>query len=377
MYLAVFGISLISVFFSFRYKKQNLTIIFLLITMGAMLCFRYGQGTDYFAYEWLFQRYARYHTLEEIIRNPLQAHGELGFRIVGTLFAGNYRLFIVLAAAFETVCLGIFLFRYCENRPFSLLMLLPTFWFVYCFSAVRQGIIITGFLAFGIGLIEKKKWMRYVIFILLLAFFFHMTALLFLLIPLTKKLNLRFIVELILPLAFMLGVIIISGVFQQYLEKIPYLGYYFQRAHFSISYFAIAERILTLLAVLVMYRSSRGPFDGVHPWWIKSYVLAVAVYFLLMSNGLISTRFVIGFKALEVMIVPNLLKEKKRFWQAAAAYFILLSGLMFVHNINGSIDQGSYKESVNAVNYPYISVFDKEKIWDYRQEDYYYSLLDK
>ena len=40
---------------------------------------------------------------------------------------------------------------------------------------------------------------------------------------------------------------------------------------------------------------------------------------------------------------------------------------MFVHSIDAEIENGSYISEFNAVNYPYVSVFNAEDIYNYRK----------
>lgn len=355
-----------------RGKHRPVFLILLLGLMTALLVFRYGQGTDYFSYNWLFQRYATYDSLGAVFANKAQLHGEIGFRIIGMLFNNDYRLFIVLSSLYEMICLGHFLLKRCEKPELSFLLFVPTMGFVYYFSAIRQGLMIATFLAFGIDLIEKKRWFRYTVMVVLMALCFHASAMTLLLIPLAIHLRVDDILTIILPIALLIGGVILSGAFQSVLQRVPYIGTYFRTS--GISYFAVAERLLTLIVVLLLYLPERKTYPD-DPWWIKAYLICFLLYFPLIANATVSTRIIICFKALEVMIVPNLAAYRHKFRQLAVAYFLILSCVLYFHNVNGSITQCRYHEEFNAINYPYISIYDKELVEEYREPDIYYPLV--
>ena len=49
---------------------------------------------------------------------------------------------------------------------------------------------------------------------------------------------------------------------------------------------------------------------------------------------------------------------------------------MTIKNISSYIDQGKYKDFVSVFNYPYITIFNKDRIWEYRNTQIYNELLD-
>lgn len=373
MYFILYAVSFcVGVIGYKRGKHRPVVLTLLLLWMTFLMVFRYGQGTDYFSYNWLFQRYATYGSVQATVVNAQNLHGEVGFRIIGMLFDNHYEWFIALSSVYEMACLGYFLLKRCEKPELSFLLFVPTMGFVYYFSAIRQGLMIATFLAFGIDLIERRRWVRYVILVSLMAVFFHASSMTLLLIPLAVYLRLDDILTILLPIALVIGGIVLSGAFQSVLQRVPYIGTYFRTS--GISYFAVAERLFSLIVILLLYLPERSA-DRKDPWWIKAYLICFVIYFPLIASATVSTRMIICYKAMEAMIVPNLLVRKHRFRQIAAVYFILLTAVLYLHNVKGSIDQGKYHEEINAVNYPYVSIFDREEIEEYREPDIYYPLV--
>jgi hypothetical protein len=111
------------------------------------------------------------------------------------------------------------------------------------------------------------------------------------------------------------------------------------------------------------------------PWWIKAYLFGQILFFALMPYMLIATRVYICFKVLELWFVPNMLLLNNRYRQIVAVYFVMLMTLVYVGNVNTYIYEANYKDSVNCINYPYVSVFNKEDLWDYRAPDQYYQYI--
>ena len=52
--------------------------------------------------------------------------------------------------------------------------------------------------------------------------------------------------------------------------------------------------------------------------------------------------------------------------RAAALFFLCLTLLMGVKNMNASIGEGGYaRDQVNVLTFPYVSVFDRDRITEY------------
>ena len=91
------------------------------------------------------------------------------------------------------------------------------------------------------------------------------------------------------------------------------------------------------------------------------------MYLSMIGNPLASSRVFVFFKILELVFISYYLKSHESdFTNIFILFFIALSMVLFVKNINSYIEQGDYYSSVNFFNYPYVSVFNKDDIYEYR-----------
>ena len=374
VYSIVFFVCLTLGLLSLKFKTHDTTIKLILVALTFLLAFRYGQGTDYFSYNVLFNEN---YSISRALKNGI-GHGEIGFKLLCAVFNGNYQAFVFFVSLYQGFLLYRFLKKHCDNMGFSLLLFIPTIFLTYYFSAIRQGIVVATFIGIGISLIESKSWKSYVLMCVILSTI-HSVALVYLLIPLVTRVRHYFSLALFLPVSAVIGVLLGSEFGIGILLRIPYIGQYLgSYLKIGYSWFAIAERVVTLTLVLLLYRASKFFKNGHDPWWIKAYILGYILYFTLMPFSTLSTRTLVCYRVLEVMFIPNMIKNTKGSIKLVTTCgFLALTIVMYVHHVDGYLKQGNYYSNVNILNYPYVSVFDKASLWSYRESDKYYEILNK
>lgn len=370
IYLVVFLMIYIMAILSLKIKFSSYLVYFFLFILTFMLTFRYGQGTDYFTHAYIILQNRTY---DMFLNNNF---GEIGFRALAVVFQGNYIHLFAIFSLFEMSMLYRFLNKHCVNKMFSLMLFVPTIYMMYYFSLIRQGIVIAGFLGIGITLIEEKKWIYYTFLCLILSTI-HTVAIVLLTLPLIITLKYKLLTRVILPFAIVVGIIFLL-LLQDFslFSFIPLAGHINYYLKYSATITSISERFITLLIVLMFYSYSSYNKKGMHPWWIKAYIWGHVIFFFFMPFSTFANRLFINFKVLEIMFIPILLTEKNRFNQIIKLYFILLPLVMYMHNTTNLVHQGLYNSNVNAINYPYISVFDKNKLWSYRMPNSAASLVE-
>lgn len=375
IYFILFLTVLIMALISLKRDISDFTIAVIFVIIAAMLVIRYGQGTDYFAYNYLIERNT---SLHDAITDTIDNHGETGFRVLAVLFHGKAGLMIAMVSLYDMAMTARFLWKCCSNKAFTLLLFFPSVLLTYYFSAIRQGIVIATVLGLGITLIENKAWKRYILMCLVLSMI-HMVALVLLIIPVLERVSLKMELTIFLPVSLALGIIISVPLTRQYLLLMPVIGKYIglYPAGNGVGIGHILMRITTLVIIMLFYYSWKretGPMED-DPWWIKAYIIGQILYFALMPYMLIATRVYILFKVLELWFVPNMLLQNNRYKQIVATYFILLMTIVYMGNINSYIHEGDYKENINCINYPYVTVFNKDDIWKYRTPDQYFQYI--
>lgn len=375
IYFILFLTVLIMALISLKRDISDFTIAVIFVIIAAMLVLRYGQGTDYFAYNYLIERNT---SLHDAITDTIDNHGETGFRVLAVLFHGKAGLMIAMVSLYDMAMTARFLWKCCSNKAFTLLLFFPSVLLTYYFSAIRQGIVIATVLGLGITLIENKAWKRYILMCLVLSMI-HMVALVLLIIPVLERVSLKMELTIFLPVSLALGIIISVPLTRQYLLLMPVIGKYIglYPAGNGVGIGHILMRITTLVIIMLFYYSWKRETEPMEddPWWIKAYIIGQILYFALMPYMLIATRVYILFKVLELWFVPNMLLQNNRYKQIVATYFILLMTIVYMGNINSYIHEGDYKENINCINYPYVTVFNKDDIWKYRTPDQYFQYI--
>lgn len=339
-----------------------------MIVLWLVLVLRYGQGTDYFSYNYLFERFSN---LSTAIYNPLNDHGEIGFRLLCAVFPWNFKWFIAIISTFEMIMLDRFIRRYSKNAILSLLLFYPTYYLTYYFSILRQGILIALFIGCLLEWMEQKKWVRYYI-VSILAVTLHSSAIVLLIIPLIRCLSMKLIL-LIDVCCGIAGIIMSTSFGVAILNRIPQVNEYTSA---EVSVIALLERVLMLAVLLLLYfYRKKYMADTWFVYLIKIYTVGIGVYLFFLAFPLLSARFMALFKVLEIAIIPTLLAGRSKYREFVIAFLLLITATITYKNLDSYVEQGDYYEYVKPYNYPYITIFDEKRIWDYREESIYQPFL--
>lgn len=363
----------------YEYRKgrtQDRLYWTVLFVLGMMLCFRYAQGTDYYGY------YVNY-LLTPKIWNPIKVftikiHGEIGWLLLCALcraFAMPFDMLVFFISLFEMWCIHRFVSRWCPLRTVALLLIYPTIYLTYAMSALRQGMVLLFFLGFMIEWFHQKKWKHYIIgtFVCIL---FHSSAVVFLVLFALRWITLDGKWALLL-----IGLSAAGGLMASWLlPRISSVFAFYASSSFSIA--AIGERAVSLTVILYIFWDKLKDRGNRNILWLmlQIYLYGVVIYAFLMWNALISARFNIFFKSVELMLFTVALLRPGKFpilglrnKDAVAAYLLLLTVVMYFKNINSYIIQGDFFAGTNVFNYPYFSIFDMDAVESWRTIPYDFS----
>ena len=100
---------------------------------------------------------------------------------------------------------------------------------------------------------------------------------------------------------------------------------------------------------------------------LKAYLCGTCFYMLLCGSSYYASRYCVIFKVLECALVVLLISERDKIAKTGAAFFLGLTLVMGIKNLNAMVSEGYYyrQNGVTLWTYPYISVFNQEKINDY------------
>lgn len=352
-------------------KKKTPTkafIIFFLV-MTAMLCLRFGQGTDYFSYAQI------YYVLPA---NPLEAisneniHTEPGWKILCCLFKNAHLPFPVFVFAISAYMMILF-YRFLrlyggERKMLALVLSYHTLYLSYFFSILRQGVVIATFLGLLIPWIMERKYIRYCIVVVILSTI-HTLSLLLLILPLLQglKLNVKQTVCMVI-IGFLMGVLLtmidIGAILYQIVPHV-----YF--ADSGVPLLTVLERMATFIIVSVcFYHYAEGFEPKAKDRFLtlyKFYAFGLFVCGILMWSALISSRTVYILKVIEIILICACIEKSKKTGTVILCYCLMLSSLLYVKNVDSYLKQGQY-ENATVVSYPYVSVFNQTDILNYRQD---------
>lgn len=329
-------------------KRQHLFYAaFLFLTIA--ICFRYGQGTDYFGYMNVFLR---------------RDHGEIGYTILQEVFGAlglPFELLAAVIALFQMLCIQRGIMKYSPYKLFSLLLMYPTIYLTYFFSAIRQGIVIAFFLGFMLEWLFEDKWLKYVIACIILATF-HSSALVLLPLVIIKKIDNKMLWGG-LGAAALIGILLffIPAEWLSFI-KIGAVQYHIQAI--ELSPLGLAERTVMFVMITYFYHKTRGNIQIISEEQLRilyriyfcGYILAV----LFFPWQLLSSRMGAAMKAVELILIPIFACEEKQIRKYIVSFMTAYVLLMTTKNIQSYINQNNY-EGYNVITYPYYSIWDKEE----------------
>ena len=339
--------------------------------LTAMLCLRYGQGSDYFSYGHIYYELPK-NLLAAL--NAKQIHGEWGWKLLclaGRWAGMPYPAFVLVLSLGMMGLYWRFLNRFCRRPLLSLLLGWHTLYLTYFFGILRQGLVIALFFGVLLEWLLERKYGRYLLGCLVCASF-HSSALVLLSLPLLVEIPWKQKHLLLLcAVAWAGGLALATGVLNGLLERIlPKAVTNYLTAE-PVSLGAIAERVVTFGVILLAWR--QGDREDPQNRLLFGVVAAgFAVYGGLLWMPLVASRTGYLLKAAEIALLGNLLPRKG--WQkwTLFGFCAALSGGMYLKNLGSYLNHAQYFEWVTVWNYPYVPLFCREAIRDYLIPPYDY-----
>lgn len=372
MYLLIISILSLSSFYELSKNKscRGDYYFFLLSFLTLVLCFRYAQGADYFNYLNMYQSVDKGSSFFE---NTLY-HGEIGWYcllLIGKKLGLSFDGFIIVLS----FLMMRMLYKALKMSPYkltSLLIFFPTYYLTYCFSALRQGLAVCLFLGVGLKLLLERKYLKYYLLILALTLI-HSASIILVTAPLIiKTVKIRFPVFVIA--SALLCSIAVSRI--PFLQQVSAVSTYLEM---GLSIGGILIRLILVLIILRLHRMGRPKDSSLYrreTVLVQLYYAGFILFCLTAFSGLISQRMTMPFKAIEVILIPLLIYRNRHLFfcrvklklRHLAFYFslvILMMNVECVKNLYSYIEQQDYNARVTPLNYPYISIFNKEDINKY------------
>lgn len=359
MYYLVFAVGIL---FSFLNDKYRVSLFFFTILLTLLAFFRYGVGTDYFAYEYLY-----YRLNESPIKEFL--HGldgqEVLFRVFGSMiksFGFSYQSYLIVVAAINLLFVYKICRKYSKNPALSLFLYFCFYYIVWTFSGLRQGLAMAVGVYFLLECIRERKTVKLLIVVGILSFI-HTSAII--LIPLyflsqlqvsRSKLTLLSVLSII---AAILPIGAVIGIFRglPLMDRvIPYINTSFSLN--NILDFQSFGRFLFLALALFFYNEykKRGELER---RTINIYIFSILFYFVFQFSELTAARLSLYGKMLDIVILANIyyLYKDKVDKLLYILCLLVLGSMYFFKELNTLKNQTGISDSIVV---PYTNIVNKE-----------------
>lgn len=342
-----------------------------------MLAIRYGVGSDYFSYEFLYSRLQPTWMLEYKFGIDEQ---EQGFRVLGAFIKEmglTYQQYLTVFAIVTIFFTALIMLKYSRNPTLSLMIYFSFYYLTWPMSGIRQALAMAIGMYFLLQYIEKKNTVKFVIIALILAQV-HSSALVLLIFMVISHLNLNkkkltaislFSIGLsILPLGLLISNLTVLPVFNRI---IPYMDLDMSLSLSILDFQSISRLVFLLFAFIVYERvSSQGPIQKTI---INLYIMSFALYFAMQFSELAAARMSVYGRFLDTIIIVNvlyLLKQSKAQILYLNFVFILCAAYL-TKDLNSMTKD--FVDGHNRTVTPYVHTFNKE---DYQFSIDRYTLID-
>lgn len=361
---------------SWRLKKSIVDVIYsiTLLILFLFLTMRYGQGTDYFAYEYLFNYWKGISDINEFLTELNYIHGELLWSWLGNIFNEKFKLdfqyFVCLLALIGVFELYQYFNRYCQaNKMWAILLAFPTLYLTYMFSGVRQALVICTFMGVMLPLLEKKRLLKYYLCAFIMMFI-HSSAIALFIIPVVIMFRVKALFLGIL-ISLIVGIMLGASMSQIVSETIPIRNILARMGALHVFFPAIAERFLMFVFISYLYHKKKFMNSSTDKMFYKIYMCSVMIYLLFINYSLVASRLSVAPRMVEIALILHCINKLPKMRGAICCIILILNVAMYCKNINAYINQGGY-HNVNIFTYPYVSIYNKDMIHRYIQVPNFY-----
>ena len=364
----------------FSFFCQNKKRVLLLFTLALALIsfFRYGIGTDYFAYQYLYDQL--YSSFIDEYKYGL-APQEVGFRLAGSVFKElgiPYQLYISIIAAVNLYFIYKLVLRYSQNPMLAMFLYFSMFYFVWTLSGLRQSLTIAIGIYYLLKCVEEEKMLKIIVISILLSFI-HTSSLILIALYFLSKTQLSMknyivltcaaILVAALPLGFIINYIPSSFI----VSKItPYIQ---QNVSINPIDFQSVARLILLFAALIFYKRLITANEFNYKI-LNIYIFSILFYFFFQFGGELSaSRLSIYGRVLEILLFSNIYSlYKVDINKLLVAYVITIFSFLYLNKELNSMVQQAEITYENASVIPYINIYNST---NYTFSSRYYYLVEQ
>lgn len=366
MYYIVF---LLGIILSIINDKKRLSLYLFAIILAMIAFFRYGVGSDYFNYEFLYIRIK-----ESIVDEWYNGadNQEFGFRIFGAFLKSlgfSYQQYLIVIASINLLYVVKTCKEYSKNPTLSLLIYFSFYYVVWTFSGLRQGVTMAVGVYYLLKSIEKNNALKFAFIVLLLSFI-HESAVILLLLYFVSKVNFKKKSLIYVSIFSIIWSMFPVGFLISKLTWLPFMGRVNHYIDDSISLnlidFQGFARIVFLIMIFIYY-DAYSEQDTISKKIINVYIVSITIYFILNFSELIAARISIFGKYLDVILLTNiyyLYKQKINkllyVYGLCILCVVYLSKDLFSLKVHSQIGK---VEEKNSIIVPYTNIYNKDEYW--------------
>lgn len=375
MYYLIF---LTGLFLSIINDKRKISLLFFTLILLVLACIRYGVGTDFFAYEYLFRR---------LSESPIDEYQfglddqEVLFRVMGSFIKSlglTYQHYLMIIALINIYYLYKICRKYSKNPTLSLLVYFSFYYFVWTFSGLRQGLTLAIGIYYLLECLENKKNFKFLIIVSILTMI-HSSSIVLILLYLVAKINIEKRQLIYLSLFSLLLAVLPVGALIAPLSSLPFMDRIipYTSAGFSLNNifdFQTLGRVLFLSIALFFYDAYTEQGE-MSKKMITIYIFSILFYFAFQFSELTAARLSLYGKILDIIILTNiyyLYKERINKLLYIGCLVCLSSVYLFKELETLKGQTGLYDDE--SIIIPYTNIFNKDE--HVFQHNIYHSYLD-
>lgn len=298
-------------------------------------------GTYLFAY-----RSVQSSTFEEILTNSALINnyfsvGWLLFTKLLSLISINEQTYLIYIIIIQVFFVSNFIKRQSSTPLFSLFIYIGLYYYFTSLNLMAQSLAISA-CYYALLKLERKKYAEYTLIILAATFFFHRTAIIFILVPLIKFIpNRTSVVNFASILLVFIGIIlylnpaILSSILSLYSDKY-YNTVFFDSVELRLSYLIWLFRVIVILLNNMTLNKSESE-DDKEKIKFNSIFLAVSILMGIVGSKIyIITRTGLYFELIAIVMYPRLIDKifKEKYLAKIIFSCIILIYLMLLLNNN-------------------------------------------
>ena len=354
MYYLAFSLILIVSLHEIAREKNNRTlfdIIYLLLT--AMAVMRYGQGQDYFAYEFNYDTIS-FFGWEEAWKHTDPLYYMMTYWSVKAGF--SFELFAMLVGFATMAMWYVFLVRECGKSILSLYAFYTVVFMIYVTSALRQGLALSFFLCFAWPYLKTGKNVPFIVFTLI-ASLFHASAVVYFVLLLFSRIQSKTNLYWWMGVSFFTMFVgawfvarLLPGSIQSRLT--------FYSGQDSTFFFARLVRILYSIPFILMLRRT----NDCETIRVCACYIALLFSYAILSFADTASGRVWGYNLPMVCLLLAYSEKEDSFGnmkRPMQLFSLALMCMLFFKNIDAFIYQGNYRNT-HWYDFPYISLLNKE-----------------